>query len=238
VDFGTAIARIHTMGQAPAFDALAEQFFREGEEMEASVPDTATDPTGSAIVPLRPARWKIAVVAGSACALTIIGLLIPGDRERAADGATREAESIAALAAAPVADTPASTPVAAAEPARIEPPQPVAAPAPVATPVATPVANTEPSKPKHVKPDPARAKRKYREGVAAFKRGDIPGARRGFRAAVAADRSFAPAHRGLGLVYRRLGKPKKAARSFRTYVRLAPRANDADKIRFLIKRLS
>lgn len=82
-----------------------------------------------------------------------------------------------------------------------------------------------------------RAVAHYRSGAAAFKRGDMPGARRAFRAAVQADDRYAPAYRGLGLVDRRARRATSAVRAFRTYLRLAPQARDRRQVEAVIRSL-
>jgi hypothetical protein len=77
----------------------------------------------------------------------------------------------------------------------------------------------------------------YREGARLYLAGNIAAARGKFQAALSASPRFAPAHRGLGLVYERSGQKVKAVRSLQTYLRLAPSAPDAASIRTRIDRL-
>jgi hypothetical protein len=77
----------------------------------------------------------------------------------------------------------------------------------------------------------------YREGARLYLAGNIAAARGKFQAALSASPRFAPAHRGLGLVYERSGQKAKAVRSLQTYLRLAPSARDAASIRARIDRL-
>ena len=86
--------------------------------------------------------------------------------------------------------------------------------------------------------DSGKARRRYRSGVNRFKRGDNRAARRLFQRAIQADRRYAPAYRGLGLVYRRQHRSAAAVRAFRKYLRLAPRAKDRKLINRLIRQLS
>jgi len=77
----------------------------------------------------------------------------------------------------------------------------------------------------------------YREGARLYVAGRFDEARRKFQAALAASPRFAPAHRGLGLIYERSGDAAQAARSFQSYLRLAPGAADAAAIRARLGRL-
>jgi serine/threonine protein kinase len=70
-----------------------------------------------------------------------------------------------------------------------------------------------------------------REAVDAMLRGDFANALAKFQAATAANPRYAPAHRGKGLVYERMNRPKEAANAFRQYLRLEPGAADAEKIK-------
>ena len=67
--------------------------------------------------------------------------------------------------------------------------------------------------------------------------GDARGAIASFQAAIRADRSYAPAQRGLGLAYEKNGDNVRAARAFREYVRLAPNARDVAQIRARLEKL-
>lgn len=62
-------------------------------------------------------------------------------------------------------------------------------------------------------------------------RGDFGGALEKLQEATAANPRYAPAFRNKGLLYERLNRPKDAANAFRQYLRLAPGAPDADKIK-------
>ena len=88
------------------------------------------------------------------------------------------------------------------------------------------------SKPAHVDPDQL-----YRDGARLFLAGELDQARRAFLGAIAASPRFAPAHRGLGLVYERTGDKQRAIRSLQTYLRLSPSAADADATRTRLDRL-
>jgi tetratricopeptide (TPR) repeat protein len=68
-------------------------------------------------------------------------------------------------------------------------------------------------------------------GTEQFLAGELAAAAASYRAALAADRRHAPAHRGLGLVYQRTGRTKDAIEHLERYLRLAPKAQDAAAIR-------
>jgi serine/threonine-protein kinase len=68
-------------------------------------------------------------------------------------------------------------------------------------------------------------------GTERFLAGDLDGAEESYRAAIAADRGHAAAHRGLGLVYQRTGRTDDAIDHLQRYLRLAPKAKDAAAIR-------
>jgi tetratricopeptide (TPR) repeat protein len=88
-------------------------------------------------------------------------------------------------------------------------------------------------------PDAARSDPEtiYRTGLKQYLHGDNAGALATFRALAASNHSFAPTWRGLGLIYEKLGKKAQAREAFRTYLRLAPGADDADHIRDRLEHL-
>jgi predicted Zn-dependent protease len=65
--------------------------------------------------------------------------------------------------------------------------------------------------------------------------GDIDSAARLFKKVISQDRSFAPAHRGLGYCYFLRGQPDSAQTCFKQYLALSPQANDSAFIRFYIE---
>ncbi|MBT8496001.1 MAG: tetratricopeptide repeat protein [Deltaproteobacteria bacterium] len=87
------------------------------------------------------------------------------------------------------------------------------------------------------KPEPRSASKLYQKGTRAFLAGKLQSARRHFRRAVEANPRYAPAYRGLGLVYQRQGKRRAAIRYYRRYLRLAPSARDSAAIRARIEKL-
>ncbi len=84
---------------------------------------------------------------------------------------------------------------------------------------------------------PASARSLYKDGLGKFVAGDTRGAISRFQDAVKRDPRYAPAHRGLGMAYERTGDRSRAARSFRTYLALAPDAADAAQIRARLGKL-
>ncbi len=85
--------------------------------------------------------------------------------------------------------------------------------------------------------EPTSARALYKDGLGRYVAGDTSGAIDRFRAALARDPRYAPAHRGLGMAYERKGDRAGAARSFRKYLALAPTASDADQIRARLAKL-
>jgi tetratricopeptide (TPR) repeat protein len=142
-------------------------------------------------------------------------------------------------AASPVLDLPEPSALA-AEPS--PEPAPEASGAPSAAdsrPGARPKPESRPAKPAPAAPD--RAELTPKEATAAANRyyieGDLARAKDLFKRAIRTSPRYAPAHRGLGLVYEKLGRKANAARSFRTYLRLVPEASDANVIRDRIEKL-
>jgi Flp pilus assembly protein TadD len=70
-----------------------------------------------------------------------------------------------------------------------------------------------------------------------YLKGSLGPAKDLFKKAIRKQPRHAPAHRGLGLVYQKLGRNANAIRSFKTYLKLAPNADDATVIRNRIERL-
>jgi len=56
--------------------------------------------------------------------------------------------------------------------------------------------------------------------------GDLEKAESNYRSAIELDISYAPPHRGLGLIYLKQGNTEKALGEFRIYLSLAPQAED------------
>ncbi len=68
-------------------------------------------------------------------------------------------------------------------------------------------------------------------GIQAFVRGDTKTALQTFKRAQAANPSYAPTWRGLGMVHEKLGNPGAAKAAFQRYLILAPNASDSAQIR-------
>jgi serine/threonine-protein kinase len=77
----------------------------------------------------------------------------------------------------------------------------------------------------------------YQAGAKLLISGDIPAAKRKFRTSLSVVRGYAPAYRGLGLAHERTGDRASAVRAYKNYLRLAPRAKDAESIRTRMARL-
>ena len=58
-----------------------------------------------------------------------------------------------------------------------------------------------------------------------------------YKQALASNRSYAPAHKGLGFLYQRTGNKAKAIESLRTYLKLVPSAKDADSVKKRLEQL-
>lgn len=85
--------------------------------------------------------------------------------------------------------------------------------------------------------DGARARELVRDAQRALIGGELARARSLFREATAVDPAHAPAWRGLGLAEERMNHAPEAARAYRRYLRLAPRAHDAASVRERLDRL-
>jgi hypothetical protein len=128
-------------------------------------------------------------------------------------------------------------------------------PAPVAE-----VKKPEPKKPEPKKPEPKKAEPKkvaaaapidpyaestpkvdpataYKAGFQQYVRGDTSGALATFKGSQAANPSYAPTYRGLGMVYEKMGNKAQAKSSFKRYLQLSPKADDADQIRERMEKL-
>jgi eukaryotic-like serine/threonine-protein kinase len=119
----------------------------------------------------------------------------------------------------PAAQSVASTP---------PPPAPASRPASAAAPAARPRSN-EPA-PSLAPVDRERSKQLTQQGTTALVQGRIPEAIGLFREATLVFPNNATAWRGLGLANERLGRRPEAAEAYRRYLRLAPRAGDADSV--------
>jgi len=86
-------------------------------------------------------------------------------------------------------------------------------------------------------PDRPSASALAKEGIQAFVRGDTKNALQAFNRAKAANPSYAPTWRGLGMVHEKLGDRGAAKAAFQRYLILAPNASDAAQIRARMKGL-
>ena len=128
------------------------------------------------------------------------------------------------------------TPPAPAPPrARAKPikPPPVAA-APRKKPTPPPEAEAGAGEPAAPSASPAQL---YKEGAQLTLAGKLAEAQKKYIAALRVSPGYAPALRGLGLVYEKSGQKAKAIKSLQAYLRLAPKAADAAAIRARIERL-
>jgi len=85
--------------------------------------------------------------------------------------------------------------------------------------------------------DVARVKELYAKANERFLAGSFVEAATVYKQALAIDRSFAAAHRGLGMAYQRMGFDALAIASFKTYLALAPGAGDAVSVRKRLEQL-
>jgi eukaryotic-like serine/threonine-protein kinase len=75
-----------------------------------------------------------------------------------------------------------------------------------------------------------RAESLYQEGVSLFVQGEFMAAQLKFREALELAPGYAPAYRGMGMIHQASGQRKQAARAYRDYLRLSPRARDRAEI--------
>ena len=83
----------------------------------------------------------------------------------------------------------------------------------------------------------ARAEKTYDEGLEHLVARRYSRAKSLFNRALGTDHSFAPAYKGLGLAYEKLGNKDMAQAAFSRYLSLSPNAPDADLVRQRIKNL-
>ena len=85
--------------------------------------------------------------------------------------------------------------------------------------------------------DRAAAVRLTKEGTSAFAQGRLSSAAGLFRDATLVAPGYAPAWRGLGLANERMGSTTSALRAYKRYLKLAPQASDAARIKKRVKKL-
>ncbi|HEU0035512.1 MAG TPA: protein kinase [Kofleriaceae bacterium] len=101
----------------------------------------------------------------------------------------------------------------------------------------------EPSTPQPPRSNPPKQKpagslkELYTKGTELYLSGNFVESAKVFKEALAIDKNYAPAHRGLGFVYHRSGMTGKAIEHLKRYLALAPDASDADTIRDRIAQL-
>jgi Tfp pilus assembly protein PilF len=119
----------------------------------------------------------------------------------------------------------------------VTPPAP-AAEAPKAAPAEAADASPSPEPEKrHPKGGKAEAARLQKAGYRALERGDVPGAIASFRKSIALNPVAALSYRGLGAAYQAKGDGHEAAKAYRRYLALSPRAQDVAEVRSLIQQL-
>jgi hypothetical protein len=91
--------------------------------------------------------------------------------------------------------------------------------------------------PPETPPPKVDAEAAYRQGVQLFARGDTGSALQQMRSSIASNPEYAPAWRGLGLVFEKMGEKDQARSAYKRYLKLSPSANDADQIRNRMERL-
>ena len=105
---------------------------------------------------------------------------------------------------------------------------------------------TKPAVVEDIKPDPAEVKPDKPRGSAdaltkkateQYLAGNFGPAEALYKQALATNRGFAPAHKGLGFLYQRIGNKAKAIESLRTYLKLVPAAKDADSVKKRLEQL-
>ncbi|HEU5057761.1 MAG TPA: tetratricopeptide repeat protein, partial [Kofleriaceae bacterium] len=189
------------------------------------------------------------------------------DAKRAADDDREQVSAPVAELATPSGLTPppAAQPVETPEPEPAPPPPPAAvapppAPEPEARPVKRPAPEPAPAAERRRPPPDAPRKKPappldaepgagagaataaspaqlYKEGAQLTLAGKLAEAQKKYIAALRVSPGYAPALRGLGLVYEKSGQKAKAIKSLQAYLRLAPKAADAAAIRARIERL-
>jgi len=215
------------------------------------------EPKSSTALTVSPApmdHWRIAMWMGVGVALgaTVVALILGSgaDRGDQAIGPAPAPDAPGLVVPAPTAEpaVPAAAlqvePVAApGDASDIDAAPADAAPSPSSPDAEEAQANPSPSRdsrPREArrgKRARAEAERLYKEGLKMYIAGNASGARTKFRRSLDADSRYAPAFRGLGLAYERLGRKDKAVQWLRRYLRANPRAKDAAAIEARIRKL-
>lgn len=155
-----------------------------------------------------------------------------------------DASAIAAADAGEADAGPAAVPDAGAAHAAVPAPTPAPKPSP---PAAAKPAAAKPAAPAAAKPAPARnpeaamlhavATSQVRRGESALEEGRADEALESFRAALENEPANAAAFRGMGMAYAMQGNDTQALQAYEKYLRLAPKAADANEIRQSIAEL-
>ena len=128
----------------------------------------------------------------------------------------------------------------------IPPSPPPASPPTIARPTARPevTANTEPASGTRPTQTPLRrtkdrtaARVHAARGTELFIAGSFADAVAAYKQALASDRDYAPAHRGLGYVYQRMGFTREAIVALRRYLALAPKSSDVTTVKERIEQM-
>lgn len=77
----------------------------------------------------------------------------------------------------------------------------------------------------------------YKKGTDAYLAGEFGTAESAYKQALAINRGYGPAYRGLGFLYQRMGETSKALQSLRAYLKVTPNAKDGAAIRKRIQQL-
>jgi serine/threonine-protein kinase len=220
----------------------------EREPASPSPPDERTEIEP----PLAPRpRWRlygggaVAVIAAVVVVSQLVGRGTAPSHASAGEPSSAVAEPV--IPASEPALAPAVEPTAIAEPPHAEPaiaepphaeppsPAPVAeadiAPRPRPAPPhhpPSPPRVAQATKPPVERPNPTEV---FKAGLQAWVRGDIKTALASYKRALQASPDFAPAWRGVGLVYEKLGDKPSAHTAFHRYLQLSPNATDAPSIR-------
>ena len=90
-----------------------------------------------------------------------------------------------------------------------------------------------------VKPDKPRGSEALltKKATEQYLAGNFDAAASLYKQALASNRGYAPAHKGLGFLYQRTGNKAKAIESLRTYLKLVPAAKDADSVKKRLEQL-
>jgi tetratricopeptide (TPR) repeat protein len=239
--FGDRIQQRRTLLSQASRDSLDHADFENIASFrdDSSHAVSAAPITGTKAPSLTPKR-RLGIVLGLGVFVgTLAAVLVYATSDKSAPSPPAPAATPAPIVAMHAEPDPAKPAAVAPEPVPVAP-EPVAVPAPVPVDAAAPepVRRPPPAKPVAAKPPAGPGPDElYKKGSDLFLAGNFAAAEASFKQALARNRGFAPAHRGLGFVYQRTGETAKALASYRTYLRLAPRAADAAAIKKRIEQL-